>query len=123
MTRRGNQEAQIQAAIVQYLRTVGLVDALAIPNGGLRSKPEAARLKWQGVLAGAPDLVVPLPDGRAMWLEVKAPKGVVSPEQREFGMRRSADGGMWAVVRSITDVQLCLKDWGVVTRDDNGGPA
>lgn len=112
-----NAEAQIQAAIIDYLRSIGLVDAMHVPNGGLRSKREAARLKWQGVLAGAPDIIVPLPEGRCLWLEVKAAGGALSAEQRAFGARRVADGGYWAVVRSIDDVRRCLACWNVTTKE------
>lgn len=38
----------------------GLV-IFAIPNGGGRSPMEATRLKEEGVLAGVPDLMIPLP--------------------------------------------------------------
>ena len=43
----------------------------AVPNGGLRSKSEAARLKWTGVLAGVFDLTLALPKGRCAFWETK----------------------------------------------------
>ena len=81
--RNGNAEAEAQAAIVAWIRLVAPnVVAFAIPNGGLRTKSEAAKLRWIGVLAGIPDLCVVAPGGRAFFIEVKAPgAGVVSPVQ------------------------------------------
>lgn len=110
-------EAATQAAIVAYLRSIGLPDVGHVPNGGSRDKREAARLKWQGVLAGAPDLFVCLPDGRVAWLEVKSGNGRLSPEQAAFGKRRLSEGGLWACVRSIDDVRTVLGIWGVQTRE------
>jgi hypothetical protein len=50
-----NGEARIQASIVEWVRTVAPgVLIYAVPNGGYRSKVEAARLKWTGVVAGIP---------------------------------------------------------------------
>jgi hypothetical protein len=69
--RDGNAEARIQAAIVEWVRIAAAgVLIFAVPNGGFRSKAEAARLKWTGVLAGIPDLVIIAPIGRAFFLEV-----------------------------------------------------
>jgi hypothetical protein len=53
----GNAEANVQAAIVAWIRTVAPeLIVFHPPNGGLRGKSEAARLKWIGTLAGIPDL-------------------------------------------------------------------
>jgi hypothetical protein len=77
--RRGNAEDHIQAAVVEWVRTVAPhVVAFAVPNGGLRSKSEAAKLKWTGTLAGVPDLVlIAQPGGRAHFIEVKTADGRV----------------------------------------------
>jgi len=49
------EQVQLVARIRQFYPDVVV---FAIPNGGLRSKTEAARLKAEGVLAGVPDLFV-----------------------------------------------------------------
>ena len=68
----------------------------AIPNGGLRKKSEAIRLKAEGVLAGIPDLFLPHPVDpyHGLYIEMKAPDGKVSTlqharikELREAGYR------------------------------------
>src|SRR5271169_2634083 len=57
-----NAEARIQAAIVEWVRTVApQVIVFHVPNGGLRTKAEAARMKWVGVLPGVFDLALILP--------------------------------------------------------------
>jgi hypothetical protein len=60
--------------------------AFAVPNGGSRHPAEGAKLKRMGVLAGVPDLIVPIPAGRfhGLGLELKAQGGRLQPSQREY---------------------------------------
>ena len=112
-----NAEAQIQAAIVRWIRTCApQVICFAIPNGGLRSKREAAMLKWTGVLAGVPDLCV-LACGEPHFIEVKAEKGRPSLEQNEFFARLDEQGVPWCVAKSIDDVRAAFDRWGIETRE------
>src|SRR5215467_2588651 len=69
-------EAQIQRAVLAHLRIRGVPGLffLHIPNGGLRLRSEAARLKGLGTRAGAPDLIL-IHEGRVYGLELKAPGG------------------------------------------------
>lgn len=48
-----------------------------IPNGGKRSKSEAARFKVQGVKAGVPDICLPCARGgyHGLYIELKRTKG------------------------------------------------
>lgn len=57
-----------------------------VPNGGKRSKSEAARLKREGVKAGVPDLVLPVPRGvyHGLYIEMKTDIGKTSKEQDEW---------------------------------------
>ena len=113
-----NAEARIQAAIVEWVRTVAPdVLVYAVPNGGLRTKAEAALLRWTGTLAGVPDLAVVAAGGRVYHMEVKTPDGRVSPEQRALMMRLTALGAGVAVVRSIDDVRTAFAAWGISTRE------
>jgi hypothetical protein len=78
-----NAEAIVQAAIVEYIRTVApgpLVFHIA--NGGYRTKAEAARFKSIGVQAGLPDLCLIGPGGRVYFIECKSPSGRLSAAQR-----------------------------------------
>jgi hypothetical protein len=113
-----NREARIQAAIIEWIRLVApQVLAFHVPNGGLRTKSEAARLRWVGVLAGVPDLIVLAPVGKAFCLEVKPPGEHLSPEQREIFDTLTATGISCAVVHSIDDARRAFKAWGVETRE------
>jgi hypothetical protein len=117
-SRDHNAEARIQAAIVDWARTVA-PDLIVFhsPNGGLRSKSEAARLKWIGTLAGVPDLVILGRDGQCWLLEVKAPGGYLSDEQRAIRDRCTAMRIPFAVVRSIDDARRAFEVWKIETRE------
>lgn len=81
-----------QVALFREMHLRGCTDprwrqAFAIPNGGLRSKKTAARLKAEGVKAGVPDIFLPVPVGlwSGLFIEMKRPKGGrLSDGQREF---------------------------------------
>jgi hypothetical protein len=112
-----NAEARIQAAIVEWVRVAApSVMVFAIPNGGLRTKAEAARMRWTGV-AGIPDLAIVVPGGRIHFIEVKAPGGSLSPAQRDVHDRLVSLGTPSAVVRSIDDARLAFDLWGIKTRE------
>lgn len=57
----------------------------AIPNGGSRNAVEGYRLKLQGVLAGIPDLHIPIARKgyHGMYIENKSPDGTISDNQEE----------------------------------------
>ena len=116
--RDANAEARRQAAIVDFVRLVApQVIIWAVPNGGLRSKSEAARLKWTGVLAGVLDLTLALPGGGCAFWETKTTYGRLSNEQRDFIARLDALGHSWAVVRDIHDARRELAILRIETRE------
>jgi hypothetical protein len=113
-----NGEAQIQAAIVKWVRTVAPdVLIFSIPNGGLRTKAEAARLKWTGTLAGVPDLAIVAPGGRAHFLEVKTTSGRLSEAQRDVIGALAKVGAPVMPVCSIDDVRRAFSGWAIETRE------
>jgi VRR-NUC domain len=116
--RDGNAEARIQSAAVEWIRWCAPQCVVFHPaNGGLRSKSEAARLKWIGVLPGIPDLVVLAPVGRVFFLEVKVPDRRLSVDQRDIFDRLVALGIDAAIVRSVDDVRMAFRVWGIKTRE------
>lgn len=82
-------EAREQARLVGALRRCWSVISdldkrpvvFHVPNGGSRNAMEASNLKTQGVLAGVPDLVIVMPFGEIIWVEMKADDGRVSLSQ------------------------------------------
>ena len=108
--------------MIEWIRwTCPSVVAYAIPNGGYRTKAEAARLKWTGVLAGIPDVGLVLPGGQAAFFEIKPSKGYLSEEQEEMLPRLEALGALVAVVRSIDDARAAFRAWGIETREAKNG--
>ena len=99
---RAHPESQIQRAIVTALRLRGLI-VVAIPNGGHRRRTEAAIMKGEGVVPGVPDLCVPMPSARTVWLEVKAPKGRVTDAQDQMHARLRMLGHRVEIVRSVDE--------------------
>ena len=113
-----NAEYVIQASIVAFIRAVlPSVIVFHVPNGGLRAKREAALLKWIGTVAGIPDLGLILPDGRSAWIEVKAPGGSLSPEQKAVHKALTDLGHPYAVCRSVDDVKAFFDHIDVRTRE------
>ena len=56
----------------------------SIPNGGYRAIGEASRLKASGVLAGVPDIFLPVARGsyHGLYIELKTATGRVSADQK-----------------------------------------
>lgn len=77
-----------QAQLVMWWRKNRPTLIFAVPNGGWRSKSQAARMKVTGTLAGVWDLFIP---EERTWIEMKrADKGRLSAEQQAFGRRMVA---------------------------------
>lgn len=76
-------EHEEQTAFVSYFRkSFPTVRIIAIPNGGVRNKITALRLKCEGVSPGVPDLFIP---EWFLFIEMKRRKGgTVSAEQKDW---------------------------------------
>lgn len=77
------------------------------PSGGgglMRGKI----LNSMGLKPGVPDVLI-VDGGRALWLEVKAPKGSVSPVQKQCHSDLARARSSVAVVRSLDDVIAFLE--------------
>jgi hypothetical protein len=87
----------------------------AVPNGGARSRIEAAILNGQGVRAGVPDLIF-ISKGRAFGLELKSEKGELSNAQRAAHVALRDAGMRVEVARSLGEALEHLKDMGIPLR-------
>ena len=132
-------EAELHRSVVKWLRMLcWLVPVIwfSVPNNP-RSRAAGRRLKEQGMLAGAPDLVFlwggDIPEGESVdpaegyWvmpgsllIELKRPKsrdttaGRLSPAQRIFQTAAARAGVPYMIARSIVDCEGALKDRGLI---------
>lgn len=80
----------------------------SIPNGGTRHLMEAMTLKATGLLKGASDLIVILPNGKLMFVELKQPKGIQSLEQKDFESRVKILGFEYHIIRSLEEFIILI---------------
>ena len=117
--RRAKPEEKIQREIVQYLRTVMTKDyrVIAVPNAARRTRGGRAGNAVPGLSKGFPDLLIVEAGGGAYAIEVKAPKGVISPEQNEWKQWFFLHSFPHCVARSVDDVKVALTHWKIETRE------
>ncbi len=112
MTTLQPSEHIIQRRLMDYLR-IALrpeLEARAVPNGEKRHISVANRLKAEGVKRGTPDIFICLPEGRIAWLEMKAAKGSLSPEQKAFREKVEALGHRYAVAKTVDEALTFLTE-------------
>ena len=89
-----------------------------IPNGGLRNKATAARLKAAGMKPGVPDLFLPVTRGQyaGLFIEMKYGSNKLTPDQRRYLDMLQREGyavaicyGCEEAIETITDYLRCLK--------------
>lgn len=122
---RKNEESRLQQSLLKWWAAnhakFGVPEILlfSIPNGGGRSGPVVGSiLKKEGLRSGAPDLFLAAPRILAGWyvnedksvigytglfLELKRPAGVVSPEQEVFHQRLQEQGYKVVVCRTLVE--------------------
>ena len=93
--RRSSEDTE-QETVIQWARLMSgrwpeLLLLHHIPNGGHRNKKEAVKLKRMGVLAGVPDLHLPVARSgyHNLFIEMKFGDGKLQKSQEEF-MRNAA---------------------------------
>ncbi|WP_327077771.1 VRR-NUC domain-containing protein [Paracoccus sp. SMMA_5] len=83
--------------------------------GGAAARRVQGIRSGMGLCRGWCDLVV-LAQGRVLFLEVKGPRGRLSPAQEAFRDRVLAQGHHWALVRSVDDALEAAASAGLVVR-------
>lgn len=126
-TKRENPERDLQIAVVQYFRWA-LPDVLFFHPANERATSLAygALLKKMGVLAGVPDLLlfwkrVQMDNNMGVEyeapiraaLELKSSAGNLSVKQREFQLKWLNSGGLYALCRTMQEVEQAVKSWGL----------
>lgn len=106
---RKNEELQIQAAIVRYLRIQGGL-VFAVPNGTFIQNAFTRRL-WQssGLFAGVSDLVAVFKN-QIFFIEVKTKKGSQSIDQKNFQSFIEGFGFKYVLLRSLDEAVYFFKD-------------
>lgn len=109
-----NEDA-IQRAVFQHIRARGVpgLFAFAVPNGGLRSKNEAAIMKGLGVRAGVPDIFL-IHASRCFALEIKTKNGRLYKEQGETLDEIVACGADADVAYGLDSALDILEAWGLL---------
>ena len=88
------------------------VKIFAIPNGGLRDKITASKLKLEGVLPGVPDLFVPEWN---LWIEMKREKESYLSDNQKKMIKYLEGAGYHAIVgygcnNAIAELEDFLED-------------
>lgn len=109
-------EDNLQAACVQWFglqfpRLRRLL--LHIPNGGNRNLREAARLKKAGVVAGAPDLVLFIPNGQynTLCIEMKTGEGRQTETQKSWQELAEKYGNRYVICRDFDDFRCIILNY------------
>jgi hypothetical protein len=104
-------ESNLQRSVHQYLSWALPPDAVhfAVPNGLMRSQKARARAIGEGVMAGVPDLCI-VHRGRAIFIELKAKRGVFSAAQRAMERRLIYAGADVCLCRSVPEVEASLRE-------------
>jgi hypothetical protein len=113
--KRRDREGPIHRAVIAYLR-------LALPGAVIHHSPNEvgvkgrdiaraiAKAKHNGMIVGFPDIIV-IWAGNVWTFEVKAAGNYPSDDQCEVGRMIRAQGGKWAVVRSVDDAAEAVSQW------------
>lgn len=114
-------EAQLQMAVVQYLKLAGVPGLLyfSVANEQKCSVQRGAMLKKMGKLAGVSDLVICVPQtprhrASVFFLELKARGEKPSQAQDEFAKCVTAAGHYWTWADNIDDAITILQNSGAI---------
>ena len=112
--RRKSKEHIEQTKFVQFVRTFyPELLCFAIPNGGDVSATQRIKLVHEGMLAGAPDLLIFGKDKPTLAIEFKRPdgKGRISDEQRNLHEQLKFIGVKVEVCKSHEEAKMVLAQW------------
>lgn len=107
-----HQESTLQTTCVRWFRyQYPQLVIYAVPNGGSRNVLEAQRLKAEGVLAGVADLVVLLPQGKSLYIEMKVKGNRQTQNQKDFQNKVIALGHTYAVCYTFEEFQKVIENY------------
>lgn len=101
-------EAQLQASIVEYIRTnYPQVLVFSVPNEATYRRRNY--FHSLGMLSGVSDLILVFLNG-ILFIECKAPKGRQSVEQINFQKRIEAIGFKYYIIRDLDEIKNILNN-------------
>lgn len=113
--RPSDNEHRIQCACIKLFRYLYPHYIIyAIPNGGQRNAIVAAKLKAEGVLAGIPDIHIPMARNgyHSLYIEMKnGNKGTISDKQKDMIEKLKAEGNKVVVCRSVEEFEKEIKEY------------
>jgi hypothetical protein len=114
------KESELQTLIINHLRFTGKLP-FAVPNGFVLPKTKKCKRcghierfnkfgyiknrKKEGMLPGAPDLVVLYPDGLVVFLELKVGYNKQQPTQKLFEINAKELGHHYYVIKSLKELE------------------
>jgi len=104
------KEADIQIACNDYLNYLAKIynfRQFHVPNEGKRSIHYHAKMKKMGLKSGCPDIIVEYPEGKILYIELKAPKGRLSDTQKLWAVQSEILGTPHYIVKG--EVSECLE--------------
>ena len=105
MSQRSKLEYELQIQVVKALRDRGCL-VFSVANERNAGIADALRMRASGLTKGAPDLMCWTELGHCWWLELKAPKGVRTPEQKCFEeIAKTMPHVSYKLVKSLKDVE------------------
>lgn len=103
------EEHNIQVACVNWFRyQYHNLIIFAVPNGGMRNKVVAAKLKMEGAMAGVADLVI-VACNKIVFIEMKTAKGKQQETQKAFEKSVKALGHEYYVCHSFDEFRSVCK--------------
>jgi VRR-NUC domain. len=108
------QQALFEWANLMSKKAPELNLLVAIPNGGLRNKAVAVRLRAEGTRKGFPDMILPVARGdyHSLAVELKRTKGGrIAPEQQRWLNDLSAQGWKAVVCYGFDDAKKIIEEY------------
>lgn len=110
--RNNDPEHQFQCLAVECLVEVLPAEVLWTADAaGVRvSQMVAGKMKEAGVRRGWPDMRFLFPDGITRYIEIKARRGSLRPDQRVL-RERLEPHGYWAKAKTWGEIETALREW------------
>jgi hypothetical protein len=113
MSEHNEQVALFAWAAWESMNQPELDMLFAIPNGGLRNKAVAAKMRAEGAKAGIPDamLAVPRGDKSGLFIELKFGKNKPTKAQKEWLVALDKQGYETAVCWGFEEAKTVIEDY------------